>query len=396
MSKMSASRDVESVLSALYSYLCRELSEESLPWVSQADFLHDWWGLYHENPGFHHTVEMKTKRCPPVLPSSTTFLQSPDLDVANPTKLRLFSLIQSLKLTQLCLSGNSIPEEDNSMQVDPPLNNSPLTTGCPLPDGHLPDSDVREMIDSLSDQQENPFDLGDGTTTTILSMSMETPEAVEDPQERFQIGGIETGNREQEKKQPLQKLTRVSRKGVAGHPKKEYFRCQHIRGLKKSIRQAPGKKAPKASIHRITTESQRARWDALHEFYLANASALRSISDTAVGPITDGKKKKQQQGKPQADPKSYNNSYCKDFFSTSVVQIYNALYSDLVYSGDPEEMCLKMKVSCCMGQHCCECDGVWQDIWEYARVGMLEELGLEVSVPERQGMAVESYLSTNS
>lgn len=392
---MSASEDVESVLTALYAHLCREVQEEGLPWTSQSDFLHDWWGLYQERPHFSHIVETKTKRCPAFLSAASSFLQSCDQDLPNSAKSRVFTLVQGLKFTELSLSGNSIPEEDTVMQVDIPLNCSQTLSGSPLLDSHLPDSDVREMIDSLSDHQDDHFDL-DQPTTSILSISMDSPEAVEDPQDRFQYGGIDLGSGEQEKKQPLQKLTRVSRKGVAGHPKKEYFRCQHIRGLKKSIRQVAGKKPPKASIHRITTDAQKARWEALYEFYLANVPVLKAISDTAVGPVTDGKKKKQQLSKPQADPKSYNNSYCKDFFSSPVVQTYNALYSDLVYSGDPAEMCEKMKVSCCMGQHSCECGGVWQDIWEYARVGMLEELGLRVSVPERQGMAVESYLSSNS
>jgi hypothetical protein len=339
-------------------------------------------------------MEMRFQHLPSLHSASLNFLQDPDLTASNSVKTHLCSLVLGLKLTLLSLSSNSMLEEDNSMQVDPCLNNSRTHhfSGSPLLTSHLPDSDVKEMIDSLSSMRDSPFDVEQ--STSILSMSMDSPVAVEDPQERFQYGGIDPGNGVPEKKHTLQKLTRVSRKGVAGHPKKEYFRCQHIRGLKKSIRQMAGKKPPKASIHRISTPAQIARWDALHDFYTANSSALRLVSDTAVGPATDGKKKKQQAG-PSTDPKSYNNPYCKDFFSQQVIQTYNALYSDLVYSGDPEEMCKKMKVTCCMGQHSGECEGIWQEVWEYARVGMLEELELEVSVPERAGPEIESFLSSN-
>ena len=392
---MSFPQDVDSALSSLYAHLCFELRQESLPWVSQEDFMGDWWRFYQQQPGSRSAMEMKFQQFPSLHSASLNFLQDPDPTAANPIKSHLSSLVLGLKLTLLSLSSNSMLEEDSSMQVDPGLNNSqiPPSSGSPLLTSHLPDSYVKEMIDHLSCIPESSFDVEQ--STSILSMSMDSPVAVEDPQERFQCGGIEQGNGVLVKKHPLQKLTRVSRKGVAGHPKKEYFRCQHIRGLKKSIRQMAGKKPPKASIHRISTDAQKGRWEALHEFYITNSSALRLVSDTAVGPATDGKKKKQQAADSSADPKSYNNPYCKDFFSKPVIQTYNALYSDLVYSGDPEEMCKKMKVTCCMGQHSGECEGIWQEVWEYARVGMLEELDLEVCVPERAGPEIETYLSSN-
>lgn len=377
----------------VYNMLCQELVTENLPWRDSDDFQHDWVPLYDGDPDFRTVVEVKIRRHPSLLSSLSNFLFTRP---SNPVTARLQTLLDDLKSPSLSFSGNGLIDEDHYMDVDDhvPSSQTPTSTSPKSypEESTFNDREISDMIGTLPDDEgSHSMD----PSTSMLSRSVEVPLPVEDVHDKFSCAGLSTGV-EEVKKHPLHHLSRKSRKGLIGHPKKEYFRCQHIRGLKKSIRQLRegSKKPPKSAIHRVINEVQMAKWIQLREYYKSNRSILDSISYTEVGPVTDGKKKKSD-SKRSTDPKSYNNPYCTDFFSNPVVQWYNALYCDLVYGADPVEMCKKMKANCCeMAEHHFGCEGMWREVWMYARTGMLLELGLQVNVPEPEMPAVETYLAS--
>ena len=178
---------------------------------------------------------------------------------------------------------------------------------------------------------------------------------------------------------PLRCLIRESRKTKTGPPKKEYFRVQHIRALKKSIRQLRANKTSTVAIHRVDTSNLRQKqyWEELSNFYTLYKSELDRMSETTQGPVTDGKNKRRRNALKK-DSRSYNNAYCKAFFSSATIRTYNKKFSALVYSASPSEMCRKIKAKCCEAdEHTSRCEEAWESVHQYACVGMLIELGLQ-------------------
>lgn len=179
----------------------------------------------------------------------------------------------------------------------------------------------------------------------------------------------------------LERLIRV-KKGSRGsavieHPKKEYFRCQHIRALKKSIRQIRTGKIPGASIHKVNRgkASHMSTWNEMKMHYLRNKEYMDEMAETTSGPTTDGRSRREEGTVNPNAAKSYNDNFVSFFFSSPTILRYNDLFSDLVYDCTPEEICVKMKKTrCCKGSHSEHCVGVWKQVCNYAKVGMWREL----------------------
>lgn len=179
----------------------------------------------------------------------------------------------------------------------------------------------------------------------------------------------------------LTQLKRVAKDGQVESPKKEYFRCQHIRALKKSWRQLESGKLPGASIHRVETHTQSELWQQMAEMYRRHEAFLQQLSATEAGPLTDGKHKPHvKELQPQA--KSFNNEFCRNFFSSWEVQEYNRLFCDLVYDAPPASLCSKLKLRCCAdSNHSTACVEVWANVKHFAARGMLEELAVNTELP---------------
>lgn len=245
------------------------------------------------------------------------------------------------------------------------LSSSDAAKEMPVP-GMKPEDLELERLD-LEEQQED-VDRSSYLLSECISDSSETL--------NFTTNGAE----ESDFGHPLRLLNRKSRKGKDGNPKKEYFRAQLIRALKKSIRQLATGKFPKAAIHRVNPNnlSQVQCYESLKHFYIQHRRELDKVSSTAKGPATDGKTKRR--GKAAKNCLlSYSDSFCKGFFSSETIRRYNTLFCALVYSAPPSEMCKKMKAKCCAEEeHTSQCDTVWERVYQYACVGMLQELGLKV------------------
>lgn len=91
--------------------------------------------------------------------------------------------------------------------------------------------------------------------------------------------------------------------------------------------------------------------------------------------------------------KSFNNSFCSEFFSSGVTQQYHMLYCDLVYISDASEMCKKMRILCCTeDSHSQQCAAAWQDLKYFTKFDMLEEVGVRLC-PEAVKVETEFYLA---
>ena len=179
----------------------------------------------------------------------------------------------------------------------------------------------------------------------------------------------------------LTQLKRTAKNGRVEPPKKEYFRCQHIRALKKSWRQLGCGKRPGASIHQVETLTQNELWQQLTEMYHTHEELLQRLSATEAGPLTDGKHKPHvEELQPQA--KSFNNEFCRNFFMSWEVQEYNRVFCDLVYDVSPASLCRKLKLQCCNHfTHSEACAEVWANVKHFAQRGMLEELAVTCEMP---------------
>jgi len=164
--------------------------------------------------------------------------------------------------------------------------------------------------------------------------------------------------------------------------KKEYFRCQHIRKLKKHIRNILKGKLPLRDFRAVE------QVPLLHEMQrliMLNSELFATLADTKNGPIPGEK------ARALFEPKSFNDGYCAAFFHTSEMQTCYRLYLDLIFwDMDPASICSHLKHFCCKGKalhsdrckgkvlHSDRCKAVWRVIRRYMEGEMLQELGVEV------------------
>ena len=284
-------------------------------------------------------------------------------------------------------SHNSlIDSEDPELDLGNSLGRAILLSGgsgehtmdIPMPDFRLPFTEMEDLtedpsIQSFTGDLQEITETVDFDNLSLDSSAQSNPDpgpTFAPPTEDYVSSSI------------LESLIRV-KKGVRGsstsieHPKKEYFRCQHIRALKKSLRQIRTGKIPGASIHKVNRSkaSHMHTWDEMKNYYLRNKEELDTLAETTAGPKTDGRSRREEGSEDVNAAKSYNDSFISYFFSFDSIRIYNGLFSDLVYDCTPEEICVKMKKTrCCKGPHIEECEGIWRKVRDYAKKGMWKEL----------------------
>ena len=171
----------------------------------------------------------------------------------------------------------------------------------------------------------------------------------------------------------LPSFSRLSRSGKRTSFRKDFYRMQHIRALKKSIRQHKQRKFAATSIHKVDPQNpiHTSLWTKLMQLYLLHSEFFDSISSPST--VTEG-------GSAMDDSKTCNNTYLRSFFARSIVQVYNYVFTELVFAGDPARMCKKMKLECCMeGQHGEECREKWRLLKVFTRGEMIREVRGEVS-----------------
>lgn len=341
----------------IYRVLNLQCRLDSLPWPSATDFSKQWLDVLFARDSLLHLQQLLSTR-PNV---KRICLDQIDRLSARGFPASLSDRLQKLKLDLtyegvLLRSGSLLMSfsEARSTSETAPIQTEKILKESTFDDPKL----VQELI---ADKAENLYQ----TSYCEPSESGETGDG--------KTEGTDLSN-------PLRLLQRNSRnKKKTGPPKKEYYRCQHIRALKKSIRQLQTGKFPQAAIHKVNTadSKQMQAWEDLKLCYAQHKSELDAVCDTVQGPLTDGKKKRKRNSLRTA-ARSYNNAYCSSFFASATVRAYNRQFCALVYSASPSEMCAKMKVLCCRSEHTSHCVTVWDSVHQYVRADMLRELGISL------------------
>ncbi|CAG9313298.1 unnamed protein product [Blepharisma stoltei] len=159
-------------------------------------------------------------------------------------------------------------------------------------------------------------------------------------------------------------------------PKKEYLRCKMIRGHKRANRQIEKSVIPKRTINAYSSIAE-VYWSKLAACFNAHKDVLIEESKTEAGPKTDGKTKRNCN--ENNIPKSFNEKFCKRYFSPEEVRESYFYYTEYIFAEfDPDVMCKKFKLRCCRSPiHNSECFESWKLLKFYVQKIMLDNLGVE-------------------
>lgn len=159
-------------------------------------------------------------------------------------------------------------------------------------------------------------------------------------------------------------------------PKKEYLRCKVIRAYKRAIRQAIEKKIPKNKLHEVIISNLESRkaWERFCEHCESDKEYFGEISKTEKGPKTDGKSKRVE----ESTSKSFNDTYCADFFRPPKVREFYQLFLGVVFSVPTcKILSKKFELSHCQ-KICIDCHRKWDILKKYLQKDMFVDLGLEL------------------
>ena len=156
-------------------------------------------------------------------------------------------------------------------------------------------------------------------------------------------------------------------------------RVMLIRGHKRAIRQLKRKKSLGRTINQLNPSSQACMkcYSNLEQLYDREKEVLSEIGETDSGPKTE---KRTQAQKKKSAYRSFNDDYCREYFSTLAVQQHYRLYIEYLFA-DPEPafLCKKFKLRCCKSdEHSPRCTRLWEEMKEYMQTGVLEELNITI------------------
>jgi hypothetical protein len=165
-------------------------------------------------------------------------------------------------------------------------------------------------------------------------------------------------------------------KADRGKVKKEYLRVLVMRGFKRALRDVIEKVLPRKKVHgfdpgdRITNKN----WSEFRSFVRRNRT-LEALAPTENGPGTEGKSKKRS-AEAKAEAKTFNDKFCKVFFTSSIVRTAFRLYLKVVFSHENSENLSSRFKFAAIG--ICEDEKLenWRRLRDYLERGMFKELKL--------------------
>lgn len=212
----------------------------------------------------------------------------------------------------------------------------------------------------------------DGVVGTISTCGYDDSKVSQEPMKKH------VGRREAPTTQMFARLHTKNGKPL----KKEYQRCQIIRGIKKCARYMITGRKPQKGIHQFDLRDQEKMkiWQAMEQLVSSNPDLFTSLGSTCEGPATDGKviRKRTRQEAPEF--RSFNDDYCRHFYMPEQVREFHYYYLQLVYgigAVDPKSVSEKLVVFCCNGCHSDLCTAIWERVRNYVMFEMIEQLGLE-------------------
>lgn len=167
------------------------------------------------------------------------------------------------------------------------------------------------------------------------------------------------------------------------HPKREFFNAFIIRTIKKIFRSIIGGIFPKKQVIRIRAENEEENriWGKFQALYRANVEKIKEISKTCSGPETDGKSKRNNG--ERAPHLSFNNEFCKEFFSERAMKTAFLLTIELIFSDfSPDALSKKLKFYCCKDhEHLDQCWNKWNTLKWYLENDYFSDIDETPAVP---------------
>ena len=162
-------------------------------------------------------------------------------------------------------------------------------------------------------------------------------------------------------------------------PKKEYLRCQIIRGVKRAIRESKVQgKYPTKKLHAIDSKSLASKlaWEQFIDSVRENSDFVSKYSSTQSGPLTDGKSSRKTN---QAESKSFNDRFCQHFFSEIIRTSIYSKYLILIFTPfDCKTLQRKFNFRPAghISKSCSDdCNKRWNLLKEYISLKMIQDLG---------------------
>lgn len=154
--------------------------------------------------------------------------------------------------------------------------------------------------------------------------------------------------------------------------RKEYIRCQIIRAIRKCVkRMINGLKAATGLLRFLPSDVDLIPvWQQMEQLVVSNKDFFASATNTT--------------------PRTYNDTYCRCFYSPALIRHFHFLCMQVAYGVDtviPKRICERMESSCCRGSHNIQCVAKWEQLRNYVTFEMLEELGLRPFTGLQEGNA---------
>lgn len=294
---------------------------------------------------------------------------SPRLPVKMLASVLLASFVsQHHFLAILMVIANALPLDDYEGEemleaTEPIVPPAPHLFYSSTSQNHYSEVSIEQLLSSSYQTSERDF----GTEL----MDQESTEA-EDSQCRSSKAKV--GRKEKE-------ITRLltlfqPAKAPEGKVKKEYLRVLVLRGFKRALRDVMDKVTPRKKVHGFDPGDRIAsrKWGDFRTFVRRNNS-LEALAPTENGPGTEGKAKKRSSA-AQAESKTFNDKFCRVFFTDSVVRTAFRLYLNVVFSHeDLEDLSHRFKFAA-TGANEEEKLESWRRLKAYLYRGMFKELKL--------------------
>ncbi|OMJ81584.1 hypothetical protein SteCoe_4017 [Stentor coeruleus] len=174
-------------------------------------------------------------------------------------------------------------------------------------------------------------------------------------------------------------------------PKKEFLNAYIIRAIKRAFRSISNGKIPKKTCIAINVRDniEMNIWEKLQRIFRLNVDSISKKMMPEVGPLTGGKSAREEK---KEGPLSFNNAFCKEFFSDEPMRNAFQEIIQLFYCNfSPARCCERFRFYCCSEKadviHTDECEDKWLRLKDYFSMSYFEDLDVETN----QGLQTSSF-----